>query len=218
MRINSYPCPKGRWTFAEKQRYVRAGRPARLPIPLQVPRGYWPRTSALYDRLLEPRHALVHRRATVQPNGTLTATDSSGSALRPVSSDEQDAFVHLARELATGVIPGGADRRRHNRIAWQLDLLHIQHGQRRLGARKPREVIREVIVDLHPIGPGRWKLDGKLVHAHLRGQNEAPFDAELVAYGTQGSLAAEYRAICDEVPDGDVEFDETALPAWLRCA
>lgn len=114
------------------------------------------------------------------------------------------------------VIDGRAGRRRHNRIASQLDPLQNQHGQRRLGARRPREVVREVIVNLDPVSPGRWKLDGARGHAQLRGQNEAPFDANLVAYGTNGSLVAEYRAICDDAPDGDFEFEAAAPPAWLR--
>ena len=38
MRVNREPCPRGRWTFAEKQTYMTTRQPARLPIPLQVPR------------------------------------------------------------------------------------------------------------------------------------------------------------------------------------
>lgn len=216
MRVNQEPCPNGRWTFVEKQTYVKAGRPARLPIPLQVPRGYWPRITALYDRFLEPRHALVHRRATVQPDGTLAPTDRAGVALPTVSKDEQDAFVHLMRELGAAVIVGDTGRRRRNRIAWNLDLLRRHHCQRKLGARTPREAIREIVLDLDPAGPRRWKLDGSRVHAHLRGQHETPFDADLVAYATQGSEVAEYRAICDEVPEDQVEFDEAAPPQWLQ--
>jgi len=216
MRLNHEPCPRGRWTFVEKQHYVRTAHPVRLPIPLQVPHSQWPRLGALYDRFLEPRHALAHRRSTVQPDGTLVATSRSGSVLLEVSSDEQDAFVHLARELGVAVAAGHADRRQRNRIAWQLDVLGRHHGLRKLGARKPRDVIREVIVNLDPAGPERWMLDGKRVHAHLRGQNESPFDADLVAYGVSGSLLAEYRALCADVPDDTVDFDEAAPPSWLR--
>lgn len=216
MRVNREPCPKGRWTFVEKQRYVKAGRPVRLPIPLQVSRGYWPRVTALYDRFLEPRHVLVHRRATVQPDDTLAPTNRVGVALRTVSKDEQDAFVHLAREMGAAVIVGDAGQRRRNRIAWNLDLLQRHHGQRKLRARMPREAIREIVLDLDPAGPRRWKLDGSRVHARLRGQHEAPFDADLIAYATEGSEVAEYRAICDEVPENQVEFDEAAPPQWLQ--
>ena len=216
MRMNREPCPRGRWTFAEKQRYVKTGRPERLPVPLQVPRSYWPRLTALYDRFLEPRHALVHRRATVQPDGALAAKDPSGMALPTVSKDEQSAFVQLTRELAAAVIGSDAGRRRRNRIAWNLDLLQRHHGQRKLGARTPREAVREVVVNLDPVGAGRWKLDGSLVHAHLRGQHEAPFDADLIAYATEASEVAEYRAICDEIPEDQVEFDEAAPPQWLQ--
>lgn len=171
MRVNREPCPKGRWTFAEKQTYVRAGPPARLPIPLQVPKSYWPRITALYDRFLEPRHALVHRRATVQPDGTLAPTDRSGVTFPTVSKDEQDAFVRLTREVGAAVIVADTERRRRNRIAWNLDLLQQHHGQRKLGARAPRDAIREIVLDLDPAGPRRWKLDGCRVHAHLRGQH-----------------------------------------------
>jgi hypothetical protein len=111
---------------------------------------------------------------------------------------------------------GDAGRRRRNRIAWNLDLLQPHHGQRRLGARSPRAAIREIVVDLNYVGPRRWKLDGGRVHAHLRIQQEAPFDADLIAYATDGSETAVYRAICDEVPDGQVEFDDAALPRWLH--
>ena len=216
MRMNREPCPKGRWTFAEKQTYVMAGRPGRLPIPLQVPKGYWPRITELYNRFLEPRHALVHRRAAVQQDGTLAPTDQSGVALPTVSKDEQDAFVQLTREVGAAVILGDTGRRRRNRISWNLDLLQRHHGQRRLGARTPRQAIREIVVDLDHAGPRRWRLDGSRVHAHLGTQREAPFDADLIAYAADGSKVATYRAICDEVPDAQVEFDEAALPRWLH--
>ena len=213
MRLNGAPCPKGRWTFAEKQKYVKASRPARLPIPLQVPRSHWPRIMGLYGAFLEPRHALVHRRATVQPDGALAAVYRSGQSVPSVSKDEQDAFVQLTREVASAVINADAGRRRRGRIAWNLDLLYRHHGQRRLGARKPRAAIREILVNLDPVGPGRWRLDGNLVHTHLRTQGEAPIDADLIAYTTDGTAC---RAICDEVPAALIEFNEADPPDWLQ--
>jgi hypothetical protein len=170
----------------------------------------------LYDSFLEPRHALVHRRATVHLDGTMETTDRAGVTLATIFKDEQDAFVRLTRDLGAAVIGGHAGRRRRNRIAWNLDLLQRHHGLRKLGARRPNEAIREIVLDLDRAGPRRWRLDGSRVHAHLRGQHDAPFDADLIAYATEGSEVSEYRAICDEIPDEPVEFDEDAPPRWLH--
>ena len=215
MRLNHEPCPSGRWTFQGKQTYVRKG-PGSLPAPLDRLLGHWSRVVALYERFAEHRHALVHRRAEVRADGSLTATDRSGSSLSPVSAAEQEAFAQLAQLLAATVMTGSADARLRNSLAWQLDALDCHHGLSLLGAQPPPDVIRQVVVDLEPLNAGRWRLDGANIHEHLRAQDEEPLNADLEAHAEEDGQEIIFDGHCFDVPEAVVDFDEGHPPSWLR--
>lgn len=211
------PCPYGRWSSKRKHEYVRKGMPALLPAPLHRHLDHWSRVAALYERFGEHRHALVHRRAEVLEDDSLTGTDPSGSSLSPVSAAEQEAFAQLAQLLAAAVIAGAEDARLRNSLAWQLDALDGHHRLGLLGAHRPPDVIRQVVVDLERLDAGRWRLlDGASVHEHLRAQDEEPLNADLEAHAKDDGQEAICEGQCIDVPDAVVDFDEGHPPSWLR--
>jgi hypothetical protein len=105
MRLNGEPCPRGRWTFTEKKAFTGRGVPARLPAPLDaVVTSHWPRVAQLYATFNEYRHAVVHRRTHLEPNGELTGVDQTGVALPPITVTQQDAFSRYATALSETLI------------------------------------------------------------------------------------------------------------------
>jgi hypothetical protein len=219
MRINGEPCIGGRWTFKQKTAFFCAA-PAQLaPCPLDSAPAFWLRTARLYEALNEHRHAVVHRRTHIDPNGDLGGTDSSGAPLRPFKVVEQDALIRYAATLAGAVIETAASKRRLNVLAWNLDLLAPLHGCGILGASQPAAPLK-VVDDLEPSASGRWKVHGGRLHAHLREQGVSAFgaDAELYAVRGPSQSGSVYQAHMEDVPDDTVEVDLSALPAWLRLA
>lgn len=216
MRLNSEPCPGGRWRFTEKKAFIAHGTPTRLPAPLDSAPEIWLRATHLYRAFEEHRHAVVHRRARVEVNGDFTGSDRAGLPLAPISVAEQDALSTFATTLAAALIVADGRPRRLNAIRWTLDALHRHHGCGVLGATPPPAVIVRVIDGMQPVGPGRWFVDGLKLHAHLREQNVQPIDADVELHAADSAQEVVYTAALDEVPDAGVEVDEAALPAWLR--
>lgn len=216
MRLSGEPRPRGRWSFVEKTAFIRRGGPARLPAPLDSATPYWHRTAQLYAALDQHRHAVVHRRTRLEPNGDLTGVDPAGAALSPISVSEQDALSRYATTLSDALIEGAASTRRLNLLAWDLDLLNSHHRCGVLGATQPPAVIVNVIDDLLPGELGRWNLDGQRLHAHLREQNLRALDADAELHAVVDGRDVVYRAHLDDLPDATVEVDLAATPRWLR--
>lgn len=215
MRLNGVPC-RGRWSFAEKKAFNR-GVPARLPAPLDVAATpYWSRTTRLYSVFEQYRHAVVHRRIRLEPNGELVRFDPTGAALPPITVAEQDAFSRYAASFSESLIEATVSQRGLNAMAWYLDALDSHHGCGILGASKPTAIIVKVVDDLRPSSSGRWNLDGVRLHAHLREQNLRPIEADAALHAADGGHDVVYQAHLDEVPDATVEVDPAALPSWLH--
>lgn len=216
MRLNCVPCPRGRWSFVDKKAFNR-NVPARLPAPLDAEATpYWLRTTQLYTAFNEHRHAVVHRRIRLEPNGELTGVDQTGTALPPITATEQDALSRYATSLSEALIEATASQRQLNAMAWYLDALHSHHGCGVLGATEPAAIIVKVIDDLQSNSSGRLQLDGARLHAHLRDQNLCPTDTDAELHAANGGHNVVYEAHLDEVPDATIEVDPQALPRWLH--
>ncbi len=216
MRLNGMLCRSGRWTFKDKVSFLGTGAPLQLPVPLDSEPDIWIAVKALYVDLDEHRHALVHRRARVEPNGDFTGSDRSGTPLSPVSPDEQAALIRLSLVLSSAVIDGTNDARQLNSIRWNLDVLRPHHGGPLTGATPPAPVVRRVIDDLGPLSPGRWRLDGAKLHAHLRQQGARPLDADVELHGAQAGGQVVFGAHAYDIPDAVVEVEASHPPSWLR--
>jgi hypothetical protein len=217
MRLNGEPCPRGRWMFAAKRAFTGRGVPARLPAPLDAAAtSHWLRITQLYATFNEYRHAVVHRRTHLEPNGELTGVDQTGAALPPITVTEQDAFSRYATALSEALIEATVNQRRLNAMAWYLDARDSHHGCGVLGATEPGTVIVKVIDDLQPSSSDHWNLDGARLHAHLRGQGLHPTDADAELHAADEGHDVIYGAHVEEVPDATVDVDPAALPSWLR--
>ncbi|MBI5284967.1 MAG: hypothetical protein HY874_07720 [Chloroflexi bacterium] len=216
MHLNREPFSR-RWTFQQKSAFLLRGSPQLLPSPLDGVPGLWERLAKLYVALDEHRHAVVHRRITVEPDGSLVGHDRAGAALRPLSIEEQDAWTLASFAIAEAVIASDVNPRMINTVGWGLDELRGVHGMSALGASRPASVVLEVIDNLEYLGSDRWRLDGRRLHAHLREQDRAAFDAEAELHASkEGEAEVVYRASLAQVPDDVTEFAAATPPAWLR--
>ena len=217
MQLNGIQPAGGRgWPFSTKVAFAASSAPTLLPAPLDTAREYWIRAARLYVGLEEYRHALMHRRTHVAPNGDLAGTDRVGAALSQIAVAELDALSRFATLLADALIHGTADKRQLNAMAWQLDLLEALHRCGLLGAAQPPAAIR-VVIDNVDAGPaGGWTLDGRRLHSHLRTQGAQPSDADAELHAFIDGRNVVFDAAIDDVPDTAIEIDPAALPAWLR--
>ncbi len=191
--------------------------PARLPPPLDSATPYWSRTAQLYAALSQYRHALVHRRITLESNGDLTGTDAAGAPLLPISTSKQDALSRHAVTLSDALVAATASKRLMNSMAWDLDALDSLHDGGRIGATQPAAIIVKVIDDLQPGHSGSWILDGHRLHVHLREQSLRPLDADAEVHAIFDGRDRIYEAHLDDVPDAAIDVDLACLPSWLRC-
>jgi hypothetical protein len=217
MVLNGVSRSGGRWTLAEKQALVRRKEaPSRFPIPLDSTPELWPRLAALYDRLLEPRHALVHRRVDVDGEGNLRPYNKSGRPLPPVSAAQVESFALAMGQLRESVVERDSGVRRINSLVWHLDALDELHGLGKVGAEQPQNV-RTVEDNLEPAGEDRWRINVQRITDHLVSQGGPRF-ADLVLQGRREGGDVFYGARYEELPDtqNPIEFADSDLPPWLR--
>jgi hypothetical protein len=206
-----------RWTLKQKQDFVPTTlEHSILPAPLDD--ALWSRLAVLYDRLLEPRHALVHRRVTVDADGNLQPHDRDGRALAPISAEQIESFALAMYELREAVIGGDGSVRRLNALRWHLDALDDLHGLPRFGASEPAPNMRIIEDDLERLGDERWRIDVEKIANHLARNRSPPF-ADLVLRAPReagGDLF--FGARYEELPPkrSAIEFSEVDLPPWLR--
>jgi hypothetical protein len=208
-----------RWTMTRKQDFVRTTPgPPILPAPLDGASWLWSRLAVLYDRLLEPRHALVHRRVTVDADGNLKPHDRDGRALAPISAPQIESFALAMYELREAVIGEDGSARRLNALRWHLDALDDLHGLPKLGASEPARNMRIIEDDLERLGDEGWRIDVEKIANHLALSGSPPF-ADLVLRApreAEGDLF--FGARYEELPPNRsaIEFSEADLPTWLR--
>lgn len=105
----------------------------------------WQALGSLYAQTVEIRHALVHRRVQVEPSTlNLTAFDSNGVALLPLSYDEQMAFCWLAQRVGQAIIEGTLRSRVEADSRKQLADLQRHHGVAVLSNASNRPPVRVI--------------------------------------------------------------------------
>jgi hypothetical protein len=142
------PTKPGRWTIADKAReiHINGYLPAFSPSS-----DVWRALRSLYRTTIEPRHALVHRRVTVDAKTKeLVCFDPAGRPLIAISPAEQSAFCRVAQRLATAATDGLIHPRAEADLRTQLAVLGRHHAtkiQVPSTYRLPVKVVDEFPVD-----------------------------------------------------------------------
>ena len=195
-----------RWTIAEKLQHALAHKGSLPGLPNTT--DMWQALGSLYAQTVEIRHALVHRRVQVDSSTLdLTAFDSNGVALLPLSYDEQMAFCQLAQRVGQAITECTLRPRVEAYSRKQLADLQRHHGIAILSDASNRPPVR-VIDDL--------PTSGQIDVPHLLGEARARFPgAQYVDLKLQladgRSLAGELKS----APQKVVTVDPAAPPGWL---
>jgi hypothetical protein len=201
----------------EKQAQVRRAGSWVLPDPLDGTPGLWLRLARLYDLWLEPRHSLVHRRAELQPDGTLVGVDRAGQRLTPIAAAAQEAFARAMYLVSEAVLAGSRDTRRENAAKWEVDQLNAHHGLGPLGAWPPAAVVPLVRANLQAIGDGRFMVDVPSLRRRINQTlpDSGP-EVDLELYGFVDGRLVGYRVRLEELSTASrFEIDPTE-PSWQQ--
>lgn len=215
LRLNQFSQPNGRWTFADKKKEVARlqGQILILPQGLCPYPQIWERLARLYINLLEARHSVVHRRATVGADGTFHVQDQTGNPLRPITQEERASFAFVMLDVLSLVLKRAPDNRVANAVTARLDRLEPHHGLPLTGATVPTQVLLILKVPLESVAEGTWRVDVK----HLR-EYVARLDTTAVAdlhLHRPGEPARAFVARLDELNGDALEFAEDAVPLLL---
>jgi hypothetical protein len=83
----------------------------------------WNRTCAAYVRTEQYRHSIVHRRVSIQTDGSFAGVDRAGNTLQALSALEQTAFCKAVQRIAASVISGALTPRGIQALGADLDKL-----------------------------------------------------------------------------------------------
>ena len=174
----------------------------------------WDAVRQVYANTHQLRHSLVHRRVTLDAQGTLTGHDEQGAPLpTSLSVAEQEALVRAALRLGEAAAQGPpVDARTLLDLTAWLARLSSLHGVPLAPEGLPG-TIREITVVLHrdPRSglyllhvPELWD------NANLGGQQVADL---VVVFSDQPGIIATGRL--EDAPAERVELNPGALPDWL---
>jgi len=213
LRLNSAPQPEPRWTFKDKKAYLRRGAIPLLPQGLCPYPQIWERLAQLYMNLQEARHSVVHRRATVDSDGTFHVQNQARNPLRPITQEEQASFAFLMLDVFSLVLKRTPDDRVANAVMARLDGLAPHHCLPPIGATVPTQVLT-LKVHLESVAEGTWRVDLKRLREHV-----ARFDKTAVAdlhLHRPGEPVCAFVARLDELNGDALEFTEDAVPSLLN--
>jgi hypothetical protein len=205
--------PAGRLTFEAKLAHVRS-RPSVLPRPLDSRPDLSDRLAALYVGLVDARHAMTHRRASVVGED-VAIYDTARRQTDTLSSAEIMSFAAAVHATAELVIDRSDDTRRLAIVAWHLDQLQPRHGLPVLGVGDPTAAQRVLELDAQPIEDGRLRIDASRVRGTIESQPGQSF-WDLRIYDGRGKV---FVGRWDDLPDRDdadtFDFVPETLPEWL---
>lgn len=196
-----------RWRIDEKKEHAlsHAGALPGGPPPDEI----WTALTDLYANTVETRHALVHRRVHVDPSTReLIGFAEGGTALPPVTYDEQLAFCRLSQRLRAGVVAGAFRPREVTDLAGQLDALKRHHGSTTLPSAGQLPPVRLV---------GKFPDDGRIDVPRLLALAKKNFpgvtyvDLELTL--TDGRILA---GELDTAPRSVLIIDPGSPPSWFK--
>jgi hypothetical protein len=200
----------GRYNIAAKVRRARSGQLAQDLLQ----RDTWDAVRQVYAATDQLRHSLVHRRVTVDEQGTLTGHDEQGAALAPkLTLDEQESMARAAQRLGEAASQGPpVDARTQLDLAAWLARLSALHGVT-LGAGEPLAVIRELTMVVYPHPEsGAYLLPVPELWALPNLAGDAAVDL-VVEFSDQPGIMA--RGRLEDAPMELVQLDPAALPDWL---
>jgi hypothetical protein len=206
------PKQPGKWTIAEKQTLVRQRRGQCNPLSHDA--DIWQRLCGVYDRTVEARHSLVHRRFSMSANGDMTdIKDGQGNLMPALTVAEQEAFCRTALRVAAAALRSAFSNRDRLDLAWWLDQLATHHGFAALGGTPggPPPIVR---VDA-ALTPSGWivDIDGAAARVSTVFAGRPFYDIEI---HFPGSGLAPLTGRLEEAPRGScVAIDPSVPPAWI---
>lgn len=206
---------RDRWSFEEKVRHAQARAGTLVPLTSSAS---WPVLCELYERLLELRHSLVHRTATLGADGTLKGVMQNGAPTHALTPDEQTEFSLVVLAVGDAVVRQDFGGRVDARVAERLNRLSAVHGSAPLsnvaGADHMPVLVRARLETL-PDGRFRLDRDAPLNQARQVFSTASEFDGEFVGLDAEGRQRT-YHCQLEQVSEAVVDFDPANPPGWLR--
>lgn len=202
--------PNGkRWTIQEKaalaSRSFASIQLAELPFTHGIPCAL----TQLYQKTMELRHALVHRRVRVDPvSSSLIEISEAGGALANMTKSEQLAFCRTAQRLATVVSAGKLHPRIAIDVCGLLASLSRLHDIKTLGSGLTRPPVRLA----HQL-PADNLLDVAAVMAQAKKTFPGVSCVDIELHLAEGLVL---EGELELAPLDRVYIDPASPPAWLR--
>ncbi|MGW3179468.1 hypothetical protein ACWDD9_09405 [Kitasatospora sp. NPDC001119] len=195
------------FTIKKKRRLARNG----IEPPDFLPKDVWKAIGHTYDQTAEYRDSLVHRKAYTDDSGALIGHERGGAELQPVSTDEQDAFVHVALRLVEAAERQESEARTDGDLRARLDDLKGIHKQEILGGVTLKRV-PELIVLLPAGQGGGYVFDVPYVRRRSPWSAERYCDLVVQFHDRPG---VNLRGRLEDAPDQQVSIDPDQPPEWL---
>jgi hypothetical protein len=200
----------GNWSIDRKRRHARAG----VGQPSAISTAAWQALMLTYAETSELRHSLVHRAAFTDPTTqALVGHDRNGGRLRPMTVDEQEAFVRAVLRAAELVTAAAYEERHEDDLVHQLGRLTAIHHipLPRLPADLRRSRLT-VIIPADSANPGCYVLDVPTVKVEWGQPDRWWVDLTVQFPDRPGQ---ELRGRLEHAPDATVSIDPAAPPGWL---
>ncbi|WP_157792779.1 hypothetical protein [Rhodococcus opacus] len=200
------------YTFTRKVGCARSGNVKAKP-PFNKP--VWAAIAKTYAATAEYRHLLVHGHLPIDPvTGDMTAADSTGRLLQPLTVDEQSAFCRVAEGTAQAVISGQLTRRQANQLKWLLDQLANHHQQPLFNVAAIDGSIPVIVMSGIPDADNEIELDFAALRRRVSAQVADQMHYDLEVHLPDKRILA---ATLEEAPNRALRFPlDEPLPEWLR--
>lgn len=185
-----------------------------LPTPLDGRPDLWERLAVLYVRLVEPRHAVTHRRASAV-GGDLAIYDDARRHTDTLGAAEITSFAAAVHATAELVIDVSDDTRRLDIVAWHLDQLHTRHGLPLLNAADTNAAQRLLELDAEQLADGRLRIDLERVRGTVASQTTPSFWDLRVYDGDRRVFVGRWEDVPDRDDASTFDFSRETPPEWL---
>lgn len=205
--------PKRRnWTIDEKVVAAQGG--LGLSSLLTDDVALWRAVLCTYAATHQHRHCVVHRTAQFSSQVVqLAGVDKDGTALRPLTKTELDAFLVIAQEVASAVIAGGLEPRSADYLRFELDQLREHTGLSDLGGkRRSKPVMVRMVPTL--VDGELYELDFKAAYA--RATEARPHSHYDVWIDCPDDSGRTLFARMEDVPMETVRFGLDSPPPFLQ--
>jgi hypothetical protein len=206
------PAGDGHYKIGPKTRAAGAGI---SPLaPFGIPSVAWDVTLAAYASTEVLRNDLVHRRATVLPDGALMPTQvPGGSTGKPLTAEQQESFCRVAQRLARALIEQKLEPRVEADMLSHLERLTDQHSRPVTGGVSSSVGILRVAVKPFVDDDENLALDVPAIRIRAQRVNPGPY-YDLQIHLPNGEVL---EADLERLPDAVISIDPANLePAFRR--